>query len=93
MQSFEPLADLKLRTGFSGKNTYIFHRKGKDCRLIVAVCREGEEYLPLDPAPHERIEEFFISGDVAFADPNTFRLKGCSGVAVLISSAGASENV
>ncbi len=93
LQSFEPLEDLKLLTETSEENMYLFHREGKECRLIVAVCREGENYLPLNLATGERIEEFFISGDVAFADLNTFRLKGCSGVAVLILSAGENGNV
>ncbi len=87
LQSYEQLADLKFQPGDSGENTYIFHRKGKNCRLITAVCREGdEELLPLDLTAGEKIEDFFISGDVTFADFNTFRLKGCSGVAVIIRS-------
>ncbi|NLT47369.1 MAG: glycoside hydrolase family 13 protein [Clostridiales bacterium] len=85
LQETETLEQLKFQPCNSGANIYSFHRRGRTCRLVVCVCREGEEYLPVEPAPGERIEDFFISGDVTLVDFNTFRLKGCSGVAVLLS--------
>ncbi len=90
LQNLETLFDLKFRPGNSQTNLYTFHREGKACRLIVAVCSEGEELLPLHLAPFEKIEDFFISGDVIFTDLNTFRLKGCSGVAVVITNLSTS---
>lgn len=84
LQSFEKLADLKYRPEACSENLFTFSRNGKSCRLYVAVCREGIELFPIKTEPGERIEDFFISGDVNWEDLNTFRLRGCSGVAVIL---------
>ena len=84
LQNCEKLADLKYRPEACSENLFTFSRNGKSCRLYVAVCRKGIELFPIKTEPGERIEDFFISGDVYLEDLDTFRLKGCSGVAVIL---------
>lgn len=81
----ERLADLKYQPGECGENFFTFHRKGASCRLVTNVCREGSHSISINLMPGERIEDFFISGDVILTDFSTFRLTGCSGLSVLIT--------
>lgn len=85
VETFESLELLKFEHGMITDNMYSFHRKGQKCRLHVAV-NAGDEWetLPLNLRDGEKIIDYFISGDVSFADLDTFHLKGCSGIAVLI---------
>lgn len=86
IQNREKWADLKLISIDSGDNFYIFYRKGKSCKIVIAVLRGNEEMiLPIELAPGERIEDYFISGDVGMINFNTFSLKNHSGIAVFIT--------
>ncbi|MGI6727716.1 MAG: glycoside hydrolase family 13 protein [Anaerovoracaceae bacterium] len=85
VSDMESLEHMKFEPGFTDESLYVFHRKGKKCRLLVSVnADEKEKLVPLKLKNSESIVNFFISGDVSFIDFNTFCLKGCSGVAVLI---------
>ncbi|GAB1475394.1 hypothetical protein MASR2M70_02260 [Bacillota bacterium] len=86
ISGFGRLSELKYQPDKCGENLYTFDRKGSSCRIVTAVCREGSESISVDLAPGERIEDFFISGDVILTSFTTFQLFGCSGVAVLITS-------
>ena len=85
VESFESFDSLKFEHGIITGNMYSFHRNGLNHRLVVAVnAGSGGETLPLNLEDGEQIIDYFISGEVSFADLGTFRLKGCSGIAVLI---------
>lgn len=86
LQDREKLKMLKFQPGHSNGDMFSFHRVGKKCRLIVAICREGAcERLKAELVEGEAIRDIFISGDVSTADLNTFNLNGCSGIALVIA--------
>ena len=86
VSAFEPVGSMEFQTGLAEKNLYSFHRKGEQARLLIAV-NSGEQtgLLPLQLEPDERLEDFFLAGDVRFADLSTFTLKGTAAVCALIT--------
>lgn len=85
LQSFEELKNLKFMVGGSEKDTFTFQRVGENTALFVEICREGtEKVFTIDIENGNKIEDFFISGNVKMLDFNKFLLKDCSGIAIIV---------
>lgn len=89
----EASEDMKFSPGYTDGSLYVFHRKGRQYRLLTAVNGDkGEKRLPLDLDGDEEILDFFISGKVTFETLSSFRLEDCSGIAVLIGKTGPARS-
>ena len=82
----EELGTMELIQETPQSSTYTFQRKGRSCRLLVAVnAGETEGELSLQLSQNERLEDFIIAGNAAFKSIAAFSLRGISAVAALIT--------